>query len=252
MTNQPLESYIKRAKAVREAWVAEVGRSIYDQAIASIDPKKVRVLQKKYRSELVDFDPVGIYKYADLPYWIARNVALAKRLGLDGAAPLRILDIGMGAGHFAAVAQGLGHSVTGTDISVPLYNDIAAAFEVDRRIIPVVQGQPYPDVGGPFDRITIIWQVFDYIRSYPDGSRDYWPVADWILLLRDLAKNHSAPNAIIHLELNLHIQGNDSFYDQDLLDFCAEHGADMTLRDLGIVDLPVAGLLKRKRRAPAR
>jgi SAM-dependent methyltransferase len=252
MSYFPLQDFLKRAMDVRATVAEGPAREIYDRTIASVDPQKVKALQKKYRKSLLDFDPIGVFKYADLPFWIARNVALAQRLGLDNAPPMRLLDIGMGAGHFAAVAQGLGHQVTGTDIAVPLYDDIAAALSLDRRILPVVRGAVHPNVGGPFDRVAIIWQVFDYIRTFGDGLREYWPLADWQTLIGDLAKNHVHPNGLIHLELNPHIQGNDSFYDQDLLDFCAEHGADMTLRDLGIVDLPVAGLLKRKRRAPAR
>jgi SAM-dependent methyltransferase len=252
MSYFPLQNFLKRAKDVRATLYEGQSYDIYDRTIASVDPDKVKVLQKKYRKDLLDFDPIGVFKYADLPFWIGHKVALAQRLGLDKSKPLKILDIGMGAGHFAAVAQGLGHQVTGTDISVPLYDDIAAALNLDRRILPVAQGAAHPDVGGPFDRVTIIWQVFDYVRTFEDDTREYWPLSDWELLLCDLAKNHVHPNGLIHLELNPHIQGNDSYFDQDLLDFCAEHGADMTLRDLGIVDLPVAGLLKRKRRAPAR
>ncbi len=241
----PLMDFHERAAEVRREWLNQPqALEIYDRTIASIDPAHVRVLQDKYRTELTDFHPHGIYKYADLPFWIARNVALSQRLGLDTAPPLRLLDIGMGAGHFAAVAQGLGHHVTGTDIAVPLYDDIATAFDLDRRIAPVTLGMPHPQVGGPFDRITIIWQVFDYIRHRPDGDRDYWTVADWEFLLRDLASNHARPDAVIHLELNRHILGDGTeYYDQALLDFVAAHGGDMTMRDLGIVDLPASGLL---------
>jgi SAM-dependent methyltransferase len=252
MSYFPLQNFLKRAKDVRTTLYEGQSYDIYDRTIASVDPNKVKALQKKYRKDLLDFDPIGVFKYADLPFWIARNVALAQRLGLDQGEPLKILDIGMGAGHFAAVAQGLGHQVTGTDIAVPLYDDIAEALNLDRRIMPVVQGAVHPDVGGPFDRVTIVWQVFDYVRTFEDETREYWPLSDWEILLGDLANKHVQPNGLIHLELNPHIQGNDSYFDQDLLDFCADHGADMTLRDLGIVDLPVTGLLKRKRRAPAR
>ncbi len=252
MSYFPLQNFLKRAKDVRSTLPEGQAYEIYDRTIASVDPDKVKALQKKYRKELLDFDPIGVFKYADLPFWIARNVALAQRLGLDKGKPLKILDIGMGAGHFAAVAQGLGHQVTGTDIAVPLYDDIAKALTLDRRIMPVVRGATHPDVGGSFDRVTIVWQVFDYVRTFEDDTREYWPLSDWEILLGDLANKHVQPNGLIHLELNPHIQGNDSYFDQDLLDFCAEHGGDMTLRDLGIVDLPVAGLLKRKRRAPAR
>ncbi len=238
----PLTDFQVRAGEMRLTLPKGDAQEIYDLTIDTIDRSRVRAMQDKYRDHLIEFDPNGIYKYADLPYWVARNVELARRLKLDMAPPLRILDIGMGAGHFAAVAQALGHRVVGTDIPVPLYDDIALALDLDRRIAPVVARQPYPPLDGPFDRIMIIWQVFDYIRSYPDGSRDYWPVADWEFLLRDLAVNHALPEGIIHLELNCHYQGSDVFYDQDLLGFCVKHGGDVSQSDLGIVDLPVAGL----------
>lgn len=240
MTYFPLKDVAERAREVRETVTGDA-LPAYDRMIASLDPARVAALQDKYREELQDFDPIGIYKYADLPFWLARSIMLARRLGLDTAPPCRILDIGMGPGHLAAVAQALGHRVTGTDISVPFYDDVADALGVDRRIAPVERGKPHPDVGGPFDRILIVWQVFDYIREYPDGSRDYWPVEDWALLLRDLARNHAAADGTIHLELNPHLQAGKSIFDAPLMDFCEDHGATVD-RAFGIVDLPVAGL----------
>ena len=243
MTYFPLVSFLERAAEVRPTLGEgnEAALAIYDKVIASVDRDAIVALQEKYRDRLVDFDPVGIYKYADVPFWVARFVTLAQRLGFDRMPPVSLLDIGTGSGHFLAVAQALGHRPIGTDIDVPVYGDIARALGVDRRIAPVVRGKPYPDVGGPFDRVTIFWQVFDYIRSYPDGSRDYWSLDDWKLLMTDIARNHCAPDGQIHMELNVNYQFDRGAFNEPLMAFCEDSGATVD-RQLGYVDLPAAGL----------
>jgi hypothetical protein len=243
MSYFPLMDFKERSDQVRTLIADDEKRAIYDRTIAAIDPALIRKLQEKYQNQLADFDPIGIFKYADFPFWIERNVALAQRLKLERLPSFRLLDIGMGAGHFAAVAHALGHEVVGTDISVPLYDDFAEALQLDRRIVPVVRGESYPDLGGKFDRIIIVWQVFDQLREHSDGTRDYWSADDWAFFLGDLAARHARSGAVLHLELNPHIQKGEGIFDQPLLDYCAARGGDMALADNGIVDIPAVRLL---------
>jgi hypothetical protein len=104
MTPQPAKDFRERAAEVaREAPMDGPSTEIYWRVISTIDPAEVAALQSRYAADLVDFKPSGMFKYLDLPFWIWRQVGVARQLGLDHGGPRNILDIGMGAGHFAAV-----------------------------------------------------------------------------------------------------------------------------------------------------
>ena len=122
---KPLDDYRARVEEVAKTLASTPeALAIFRKVADRVDPDRVVALQQKYAAELVDFDPIGLFKYADLPFWLADKVNVVRQLGLDRCEPRAILDIGMGAGHFAAVCQALGHTVVGTDIQVPLYDDI--------------------------------------------------------------------------------------------------------------------------------
>src|SRR5258708_7183626 len=56
-----------------------------------------------------------INRFEDVVYWIEINVERAQDLWLDRAPPLRILDLGSGAGYFLYVCKSFGHHVLGFD-----------------------------------------------------------------------------------------------------------------------------------------
>ena len=241
MSYFPLMDFGARARQVRET-IPEAVLSVYDETIKRVNRDSIAAFQDKHRVDLQSFDPVGIHKYADVPFWIGRSTLVAQRLELDRGPVGRILDIGMGGGHLAAVAQALGHEVTGTDISVPLYDDLADALGLDRRIAPIRRRELHPDVGGPFDRILIIWQVFDYIRQIDEQNREYWLLSDWVALLQDLARNQSHAGSSIHVELNRQVHGDEQYFDQVLLEWCEALGAKVQ-KETGIIDIAAAALL---------
>lgn len=203
-------------------------QSIFATVTDRVDPAGVAALQRKYADSLRDFHPAGVFKYADIPYWIAHKIALAVQLGLDERPPLSLLDIGMGAGHFAAVCQALGHKVIGTDISVPVYDDICGVLGVDRRIEPTRLRQPLSPLGAQFDMVTVIWQVFHVIRQHKDGSRDHWSPRDWGFFLQDLIDHHMTPVGDIFIKLNRNVIDGELAYDAVLLDWCERMGERST------------------------
>ena len=67
--------------------------------------------------------------YEDAAHWIGVHVAHAQDLWLDRTPPLRILDLGCGAGYFLYVCRFFGHEGIGVDTDEePLFRD----KEVDR------------------------------------------------------------------------------------------------------------------------
>lgn len=228
MIYKPLMDFRERAEEVPAiAELDEAGRAIFRRVIDATDPKRVAELQDKYRKELQDFDPIGPFKYADLPFWIAHKVSTARELGLDRSEPKAILDIGMGAGHFAAVCQALGHRVVGTDISVPLYDDICAVLEVDRRIEPTRHRTPLPNLGLKFDLVTVIWQVFHVLAVFPNGDREHWSIEDWEFFLSDLVSNHLNFPGTIYLYLNTNVSSTGEAFDPLFFQWCRGEGASV-------------------------
>jgi hypothetical protein len=225
---KPLADLDARTAEVAPTYARAVEkRAILDRAVAAVDRSRWAAIKNKYADDLVDYDERGVFKYADLPFWLAHKTDLAFRIGLDRMAPAQILDIGMGAGHFGAVAQALGHRVVGTDIFEPLYEDICALFGVERRILPIARVTPMPTLGQRFDLVTLIWQVFDRrrIRTPQGKSWEWWTLDDWLFLLRDLADDHVRPGGAIFLQLNQQILPEGDRFDPDLMAWAEARGA---------------------------
>ena len=226
VTFKPLSDFRERAAEVGVAFAADPQTAeIYWRVIDAIDPGRVAGLQEKYRAELTDFHPAGEFKYADLPYWIAHKAVYVREIGLDRGPPRTILDIGMGAGHFAAVCQALGHTVVGTDIAVPVYDDICAALSVDRRIEPTKRREPLPGLGVKFDFVTVIWQVFHIVSYLPDGNREHWSTDDWRFFLKDIIEHHMRFPGVIFIELNANKNAKGESFDASLMEWSLERGA---------------------------
>ena len=64
-------------------------------------------------------DPIGWPKYVDAWQWLELAIKQARFLRLDRRKPVRVLDIGSGAGYFLFVCKQLGHSVMGLDLDWP-------------------------------------------------------------------------------------------------------------------------------------
>src|SRR5262245_66568700 len=55
-------------------------------------------------------------KYLRLPLYLRDSVARAVALGLDRSPPLRVLDLGSGAGYFLLACRHFGHDALGFDL----------------------------------------------------------------------------------------------------------------------------------------
>ncbi|HYY28174.1 MAG TPA: hypothetical protein VE860_09535, partial [Chthoniobacterales bacterium] len=100
-------------------------------------------------------DKTGWPKYVDAAHWLNLAIRQARGLHLDRRPPLRILDIGSGAGYFLFVCKQFGHAVMGLDLDWPLmYAEMFELLQIPRQIWRIEPFQPLPDLGVRFDLVT--------------------------------------------------------------------------------------------------
>src|SRR5665213_1458110 len=237
---RPLESFDQRMRQIDATISNPNYKSVFNSAINRIDGDEYAYLQLKWQDRLVNFDPKFIYKYFDVCFWIKDKLERAKRLDLFDRPPLRILDLGTGAGHFPAVCAALGHEVIGLDVEVPLYTDLARLMKVDRRIFRLSPRQPLPDLGR-FDVITGVAVSFDSLGRDAHSVRRYWSLEDWAYLIRHLTQERSRYPARLYFELNFQVLADNTLrYHQRLLEACARAGAEI-LATKGRISFDVGG-----------
>ena len=237
---KPLEPLDLRIKEIEDGIADPAYKKVFRTAADRIDAEEYALAQSKWRDRLVDYDPKFIYKYFDVCFWMKDKLERAKRLNLFDRPPLRILDLGTGAGHFPAVCAALGHEVIGLDVEVPLYTDLARLMKVDRRIFRLSPRQPLPDLGR-FDVITGVAVSFDSLGRDAHSVRRYWSLEDWAYLIRHLTQEHSRYPGRLYFELNFQVLADNTLrYNQPLLEACARAGAEI-LATKGRISFDVGG-----------
>ena len=212
----PRELIQKRIRKLRsKKSPRDVARSeFFEHVLEAVDFARYHALQK----ELLAAESLRAHswriKYLNLDYWLGAKLDIALDLGLHESAPLKILDIGVGPGHFPFICRVLGHQVVGTDIAdLPLdaswqgrhiFDGLIDVLEVDRRGHAVERGVPLPDFGGPFDLVTALMVKFDNPIGAP-----VWVPADWRFFLDDLSANVLAPGGRLYLKLNRPFAGDE-------------------------------------------
>lgn len=237
---KPLELLDRRINEIEDSIADPAYKKVFRMAAARIDAEEYALAQSKWRDRLVDYDPKFIYKYFDVCFWMKDKIERAKRLDLFDRPPLRILDLGTGAGHFPAVCAALGHEVIGLDVEVPLYTDLARLMKVDRRIFRLSPRQPLPDLGR-FDVITGVAVSFDSLGRDAHSVRRYWSLEDWAYLIRHLSQERSRYPGRLYFELNFQVLSDNTLrYHQRLLEACARAGAEI-LAAKGRISFDVGG-----------
>ncbi len=136
-------------------------------------------------------------KYLDVQEWIPDSVRRAKRTQIDGEEPLRIIDLGCGAGYYLYVARAFGHSVMGLDLADnPMYDDLLQAFEIERIDHCIEPFQALPESIDEYDLITAFMVWFNWT-----GSEDGWGVDEWVFFLNDCV-SRLTDKGKIWIELN--------------------------------------------------
>ena len=165
-------------------------------------------------------DPIGWPKYVEAGQWLELAIKQARSLQLDRRKPVRVLDIGSGAGYFLFVCKQLGHRVMGLDLDWPLmYAEMFEMLEMPRRVWRIEPFQPLPDLGGRFDLITGFAVCFN-----SHGSDEVWGIKEWEFFLDDLYQKVVSEAGEIYFELN---PENWGCYTPALGDFFRQRGASV-------------------------
>jgi SAM-dependent methyltransferase len=165
-------------------------------------------------------DKTGWPKYVDASHRIKLAIRQARGLRLDRRKPLRILDIGSGAGYFLFVCKQFGHTVRGLDLDWPLmYAEMFELMQLSRRIWRIEPFQPLPDLGFRFDLVTGFAVCFN-----SHGSEQVWRAEEWEYFLNDIQRNILAEQGEVYFELNPEPWG---YYTPELAEFFRSRGAQV-------------------------
>ncbi len=203
------------ARKLQKAFSLDSVRSIVEHArrrlhpvdtramFARLDPPVWADLQRRYDGAQAGDETRNSDKFSDANYWIKVNVERAQDLGLDRAQPLRILDLGCGAGYFLFVNQCLGHEVLGLDVDdVPLYRETTALLGVQRVISRIEPMTPLPELGERFDLITAHCICFQKIRPLGNEEWAQWGGPEWSFFIDDVRSRLLKPTGRLLLDFN--------------------------------------------------
>lgn len=208
--------------------------------VAGVDEAAIAGLRARHAAEIAAASRKGEHKYLDIVFFVHAKLRLARELGLDRTpAPLDILDIGSGAGHFALVCRGLGHRVTALDIPNPVYDVAAPALGVERIMHRLEPGAGLPGLGRRFDLVTAMAVNFSH-RAGPGEAPAYWTLDEWRPLLSDLVERHTRRPGRIWMRLNCEDRPEGAVYNPEVMDLAAASGARIE-RDRGVIDWRLDG-----------
>lgn len=173
-------------------------------------------------------------KYFDAPRWLKLNIRRAQDIGLDREKrPLRVLDLGSGAGYFLFVCKTLGHPGIGLDVPEPaFYGEVFDLFGLERVVSPVRACEPLSEsllVHGKFDLVTAFSIAFNGHKSPA-----LWQPPEWDFLLNDLRDRFLQPGGRIYLDLNPEHDG--TFMTPELHAFFQRRGGRLDRRSKLLFD----------------
>jgi SAM-dependent methyltransferase len=198
----------------RRTW-RKVQRSVFRLPLgplrANIDQERLREIQQRYVGS-----PEEYAKYVHVDRWLRVNRERVQDLKLHRSSPMRVLDLGCGAGFFLFILKSLGCSVLGLDMDdFPLFHDMLDLFHIPLVVWTIAAFKRLPDLGQKFDWITAFSVKFNLYRP----SQRRWGSAEWDFFLRDL-QQYVAPGGKIFFALNPH-----DYDSPDLHDFFISRGA---------------------------
>ena len=185
---------------------------------------KQRILEKLDRAQfekLRDQYPYRpgsprINRFEDVVYWIKINIERAQDLWLDRSPPLRILDLGCGAGYFLYICRLFGHEGLGLDTDEePLFRGTTKLLNVRRAVSRIHPQVSLPDLGEKFDLVTAHRVCFHRIARAENGEWTVWTPADWEFFINDIRTRFLKPDGRLLLDFNPRPDGS-SFFTSEL------------------------------------
>jgi SAM-dependent methyltransferase len=193
-----------------------------NRILATVDRNQFSELRKRFPYK--ETSP-RINRFEDADYWIGINVERAQDLWLDRARPLRILDLGCGAGYFLYVCKFFGHETLGVDTdNEPLYRATTELLKIERVIARIEPNVALSDLGRRFDLVTAHRVCFHRMRRSGAGEPREWTCDQWKFFMRDVRKNLLLPEGRLLLDFNPRPDGS-SFFTPELRALFLEEGA---------------------------
>lgn len=193
-------------------WPLPLQRHLQKIDVAEIEA----IRQRCYENKESGASTQGL-KYLNFRKYLPVNMRRVQELGLDKAAPKRILDLGSGAGYFLFACKNFGHDCLGLDTDyVPAYAEMMQVMEIPRVTWRIEPFEALPEMDAKFDLITAFQMLFN--RRQPSGR---WEAAEWDFFLRDLL-SRLQPNGSIFLRFNL--EHKDCYITQELAEFFRARG----------------------------
>lgn len=220
------------SRKLRKLFSPELFTSAYEHFSRATHPVNRRrildTLDREQFEKLRDQHPYRsgspqINRFEDVAYWIDINVERAQDLWLDRTPPLRILDIGSGAGYFLYVCKFFGHHVLGFDTdNEPLFGATIALLDVPRIIGRVERQTLLPNLHQNFDLVTAHRICFHRIGRVRD--RVEWSAVDWEFFINDVRTNLLNEGGRLLLDFNPRPDGS-SFFTPQLGESFSSQGA---------------------------
>jgi hypothetical protein len=182
------------------SWQSEEKTRFFEHLLERIDHDRYRELRDTYL-----FPPKiesSALKYLDPVSWFEHKFRFVFRLGLHKAPPMRILDLGTGAGHFLVIADFYGHTALGTEIpdhlhpegQTHLYNALAEVYGTNRVKHRIAPFTPLHELAGEYDLVTAFSAAFNLAR----GGR-LWGRSAWDFFLSSLREQVLVENGAFFL-----------------------------------------------------
>ena len=137
-------SPVKLSHKLQKLFSIQALQSLWEHLLRLIHPVKVdailNTIDRERMNRLREQYPhrpgsAKVNRFENADYWIPINVERAQDLWLDRTPPLRILDLGCGAGYFLYVCRFFGHETLGLDTDEdPLFRGTTEFLNV-RRVI---------------------------------------------------------------------------------------------------------------------
>lgn len=225
---------MKFSHKVRKLFSREALESLWEHAgrlthpvnagriLRTVDRNQFATLREKFPHKP---NSPRINRFEDADYWIGINVERAQDLWLDRSPPLRILDLGCGAGYFLYVCAQFGHEVLGLDTDgEPLFHATTELLKVERVISRIEPNTPLPDLGRRFELVTAHRVCFHRLGRKPGGEPEEWSEESWAFFIKDIRERFLEPNGRLLLDFNPRRDGS-SFFTPELREFFYAQGA---------------------------
>jgi SAM-dependent methyltransferase len=212
---------VRLAKKIQKLVSPDALASLWEHATRAAHPVDARrILATIDRDEIAQISQLyprragarRVNAWDDVGRWIDINAKRAQDLWLDRAPPLRILDLGCGAGYFLYVCRFFGHRGIGLDTGDdPFFGAIISHFGIQRAISRIEPSVPLPELGEKFDLVTAYRICFHRTTRERDGIWKEWAPSNWKFFLNDVRARALKPGGRLLLDFNPRPDGSSFF-----------------------------------------